>query len=86
VIRPIVFRRWAKIHPFVTVIGAFMGLRYFGLLGLLIGPLAISYFFELIRMYRVEYLSDEEVEVSPEQLEEVERRLTPARGTSVPRG
>jgi predicted PurR-regulated permease PerM len=85
VIRPIVFRRWAKIHPFVTVIGAFMGLRYFGLLGLLIGPLAISYFFELIRMYRVEYLSDEEVEVSPEQLKEVERRLTPVRGTPAPR-
>jgi predicted PurR-regulated permease PerM len=85
VIRPIVFRRWAQIHPFVTVIGAFMGLRYFGLLGLFIGPLAISYFFELIRMYRVEYLSDEDVEVSPEQLEEVERRLTPARGTSVPK-
>jgi predicted PurR-regulated permease PerM len=85
VIRPLVFRRWAQIHPFVTVIGAFMGLRYFGLLGLLIGPLAISYFFELIRMYRVEYLSDEEVEVSPEQLEEVERRLTPSRGTTVPR-
>ena len=78
VIRPIVFRRWAQIHPFVTVIGAFMGLRYFGLLGLLIGPLAISYFFELIRMYRVEYLEDEEAEVSAEQLAEVQRRLTPA--------
>jgi predicted PurR-regulated permease PerM len=60
VIRPVVFRRWAKIHPFVTVIGAFAGIRYFGLLGLLIGPLAISYFFELIRMYRVEYLEEEE--------------------------
>ncbi|HEU5170018.1 MAG TPA: AI-2E family transporter [Gemmatimonadales bacterium] len=56
VIRPVVFRRWARIHPFVTVIGAFAGLRYFGLLGLLIGPLAISYFFELIRMYKQEYL------------------------------
>jgi len=33
-----------------------MGISYFGLLGLLIGPLAISYFFELIRMYRQEYL------------------------------
>jgi predicted PurR-regulated permease PerM len=86
VIRPIVFRRWAQVHPFVTVIGAFMGLRYFGLLGLLIGPLAISYFFELIRMYRVEYLEDEDVEVSPEQLAEVERRLTPGAGTPVPRG
>ena len=58
IIRPMVFRRWAKIHPFITVIGAFAGIRYFGLLGLLMGPLAISYFFELIRMYRAEYLSD----------------------------
>jgi predicted PurR-regulated permease PerM len=85
VIRPIVFRRWAQIHPFVTVIGAFMGLRYFGLLGLLIGPLAISYFFELIRMYRAEYLDEEDVEVSAEQLAAVEQRLTPG-GTRIPRG
>jgi predicted PurR-regulated permease PerM len=85
VIRPVVFRRWARIHPFVTVIGAFAGIRYFGLLGLLIGPLAISYFFELIRMYRVEYLEDEDVEVSDEQLAEVQRRLTPGAGTPVPR-
>ena len=59
-IRPYVYRRWAQIHPFVTVIGAFAGIRFFGLLGLLIGPLAISYFFELIRMYRAEYLAEEE--------------------------
>jgi len=59
VIRPMVFRRWAQIHPFITIIGAFAGIQYFGLLGLLIGPLAISYFFELIRMYREEYLEDE---------------------------
>jgi len=32
---------------------------YFGLLGLLVGPLALSYFFELIRMYREEYLEPE---------------------------
>ncbi len=64
-IRPWVFRRYAQIHPFVTVIGAFAGLKYFGLLGLLVGPLAISYFFELIRMYREEYLADEPVEPEP---------------------
>ena len=61
VIRPMVFRRWAQIHPFITIIGAFAGIQYFGLLGLLIGPLAISYFFELIRMYREEYLEEEPV-------------------------
>ena len=63
VIRPFVFRRWARIHPFITVIGAFAGIAWFGLLGLLIGPLAISYFFELIRMYKAEYLKEEDEEV-----------------------
>jgi predicted PurR-regulated permease PerM len=57
-IRPIVFRRYSQIHPMVTLVGAIAGVSYFGLLGLLIGPLALSYFFEVIRMYRVEYLGD----------------------------
>lgn len=56
VIRPLVFRRYAQIHPLVTLVGAFAGIRYFGLLGLMVGPLALSYFFELIRMYKEEYL------------------------------
>lgn len=57
VIRPIVFRRWAQTHPLITVLGAFAGVRYLGLLGLLIGPLALSYFFELVRMYNDEYVN-----------------------------
>jgi predicted PurR-regulated permease PerM len=57
IIRPIVFRRWANIHPLVTLVGALAGVPYFGILGLLIGPLALSYFFELIKMYREEYLN-----------------------------
>lgn len=58
VIRPMVSRRWAKIHPLVTLIGALVGVPYLGILGLLIGPLAVSYFFELISMYREEYVSE----------------------------
>ncbi|HXM37898.1 MAG TPA: AI-2E family transporter [Gemmatimonadales bacterium] len=60
-IRPIIYRRWARIHPLVTLVGAIAGVSQFGLLGLLIGPLALSYFFELIRMYREEYLEPESV-------------------------
>ncbi len=59
VIRPIIYNHWAKIHPIVTLVGALAGIRFFGLLGLLIGPLALSYLFELIGMYREEYLEDE---------------------------
>jgi len=59
VIRPLIYRRFSAIHPLITLIGAIAGVSYFGLLGLLIGPLALSYFFELIRMYREEYLEPE---------------------------
>ena len=36
------------------------GIRFFGILGLLIGPLALSYFFLLIQMYREEYIDEED--------------------------
>jgi predicted PurR-regulated permease PerM len=55
-IRPMVFKRYSEVHPMITLVGAVLGVSYFGLIGLLIGPLALSYFFELIRMYREEYL------------------------------
>jgi predicted PurR-regulated permease PerM len=58
-IRPLIYRRFSAIHPLITLIGAIGGVAKFGLLGLLIGPLALSYFFELIRMYREEYLEPE---------------------------
>lgn len=58
-LRPLVYRRWAQIHPVVTLVGAIGGVRYFGVLGILIGPLGLSYFFELIRMYREEYVEPE---------------------------
>lgn len=57
VIRPMASRRWGHIHPLVTLVGALVGVPYFGILGLLIGPLAVSYFFEVITMYREEYLT-----------------------------
>jgi predicted PurR-regulated permease PerM len=54
-IRPLVYKRVSNIHPMVTLVGAFAGVRYFGLLGLLLGPLAIAYLFELLQFYREEY-------------------------------
>lgn len=56
IIRPYVFSRYSQVHPMITLVGAILGVSYLGLIGLLIGPLALSYFFELIRMYREEYL------------------------------
>jgi predicted PurR-regulated permease PerM len=55
VIRPMVYKRVSNIHPLITLIGAFAGVQFFGLLGVLLGPLAIAYFFELLRLYQTEY-------------------------------
>jgi predicted PurR-regulated permease PerM len=55
VARPAVFKRISNIHPVVTVVGAFAGMRYFGLLGLLLGPLALVYFLELAKACEMEY-------------------------------
>lgn len=59
VIRPLVYRRVSNIHPMVTLVGAFAGVSYFGLLGILLGPLAIQYFFVLARLYREEYIDQQ---------------------------
>jgi predicted PurR-regulated permease PerM len=51
VIRPMIFKRVSDVHPLIAVVGAFAGMRLFGLLGLLLGPLALVYFVELVRAY-----------------------------------
>lgn len=48
--RLVVYKRVANIHPFVTLAGAFAGVNVFGLVGLLIGPLLLSFLIEVVRM------------------------------------
>ena len=62
-IRPLVYKRVSDIHPMITLIGAFMGVKYFGLMGVLLGPLAIAYLFELLQFYREEYGATDGAEV-----------------------
>lgn len=64
VVRPMIYNRFAKIHPMITLVGAIVGVEQMGFIGLILGPLAISYFFELLRMYSEEY-----VPVAPEPTE-----------------
>lgn len=55
VVRPIVYRRVSDVHPLVTLVGAFAGVRLFGLAGLLLGPLAICYLIELLAAFEAEH-------------------------------
>lgn len=56
------FARWfADVHPIITILGVIIGLKWFGLPGLVFGPLMISYFFLLIKLYRNEFLNENSV-------------------------
>ena len=55
VIRFVLAKRMADVHPIVTVLGVIIGLRYFGITGLIFGPLIISYFMILLKIYYIEY-------------------------------
>jgi predicted PurR-regulated permease PerM len=57
VIRFLMARRMADTHPVITVLGVIIGLQYFGLPGLIFGPLLISYFVILLKIYYLEYQS-----------------------------
>ncbi len=55
VIRFLLAKKMADVHPVVTVLGVIMGLKYFGITGLIFGPLIISYFLILLKLYYIEY-------------------------------
>ena len=55
VMRPMVSRRVGNLHPLTTLLGAFAGIEYIGLIGVLLGPLAITWFFELLSIYDRSY-------------------------------
>lgn len=55
VIRFVLAKKMADVHPVITVLGIIMGLKYFGITGLIFGPLLISYFFLLLQIYYLEY-------------------------------
>lgn len=55
VIRFMLAKKMADVHPVVTVLGIILGLKFLGITGLIFGPLIISYFLILLKIYYVEY-------------------------------
>jgi predicted PurR-regulated permease PerM len=57
VLRLIINKRMANTHPLISVIGVFIGLPLFGILGLVFGPLLLSYFLLLVEIYETNRLA-----------------------------
>lgn len=55
-LRQFISKKIADTHPLITIIGVIIGIPLFGLIGLVIGPFLISFFFLLIKMYEGSYM------------------------------
>ena len=61
-LRMIINRRIANTHPIISVVGVFIGLPLFGILGLVFGPLLLSYFLLLVEIYETNRLAADRLE------------------------
>ncbi len=60
VLRLFLLKAFADIHPLVTLFGVITGLKLFGFIGLIFGPLLVSYFLLMLRIYANEFSADQE--------------------------
>lgn len=55
-LRPIIQNKVGEIHPFVSILGAVIGISAFGLVGVVVGPLLLSFFILMVRMFNEEHV------------------------------
>ena len=59
-IRLYVLKRLSNVHPLITLFGVVVGVPLFGFIGLIFGPLLISLFLLIVKIYKNEYGKNEE--------------------------
>lgn len=57
VLRFTLLKKMGNVHPLTTVFGVIIGLNLFGFIGLIFGPLLISMFMLLLKIYSSEFIS-----------------------------
>jgi predicted PurR-regulated permease PerM len=62
VLRMMINKRVGNTHPIITVIGVFIGIPLFGILGLVFGPLLLSYFLLLVEIYETNRMAAERLD------------------------
>jgi predicted PurR-regulated permease PerM len=55
-VRPRLGKKLGNINPIVMLLGAFAGLEFFGIAGVVVGPFLLAFFLLLVQVYRQEYL------------------------------
>jgi predicted PurR-regulated permease PerM len=55
-------KKMGNVHPLITIFGVIVGLNIFGFIGLVFGPLLISYFLILVKIYVNEFSDNDIIE------------------------
>jgi predicted PurR-regulated permease PerM len=55
IIRLFLLKKLDNVHPLITIIGVIVGVPLFGFIGLIFGPLLVSLFLIIVRIYRKEF-------------------------------
>lgn len=58
ILRPLIQKKVGAMHPFVSLLGIFVGIYLFGIIGIVVGPLLISTFLLVLKMFNEEYLQE----------------------------
>ena len=81
VLRFTILKKIGDVHPIITVFGVILGINLFGMLGLIFGPLLLSYLIVLTKVYRTEFGNKAEImemkeqEKLEEQQEEIDKEI-----------
>ncbi len=59
IIRLYVLKKLDDVHPLVTLVGVIVGVPLFGFIGLIFGPLLVSLFMVIVKIYKQEYGKDD---------------------------
>lgn len=75
VLRFTLLKRLENIHPLNTVFGIIMGMKIFGFMGLIFGPILVSMTVLLIQVYRDEFSDDDTPELELPEPKEIEKKI-----------
>ena len=71
--RMTLLRKLGNVHPVITILGVIVGLGLFGFIGLIFGPLLISYIIVLFQIYSNEFAGKEIQQSVVEDVDEQEK-------------
>lgn len=60
-LRLYILQRLSSVHPLITLFGVIVGVPLFGFIGLIFGPLLISLFLLILKIYKNEYGKEEQL-------------------------